>query len=439
MRKISTFSKGGVHPADRKDLTCTKEIVRLPIPEIITVPFSQHLGVPAIPNVKKGDAVERGQKIGDAAGFISADIHSPVAGKVLEIKELFLPNGMKAKAAVIEVDQERSALTGKIENDWTQMDPQEMVAKVKDLGIVGMGGATFPANVKFTVPKGKKAEYVVINGVECEPYLTSDHRLMLEKGDKILQGSMMIAKMVDAKKIIIGIEKNKPDAMDNLERLIEQNSYPIEIQPLKLKYPQGDEKQLLKATIGKEIQSGTLPIDIGAVVSNVGSTFAVYEAITNDKPLIERVVTVSGGAIKNPGNFLVTIGTPIQTIIDACDGFSETPDKMIAGGPMMGFGFYDLQTPVMKGTSGVLALTKKESIKGEQSACISCGRCVQACPMGLQPTKLYKNIKKANYDTAMAMNLLDCKECGCCAFICPAKLPLVQSMRLGKRMSRKKK
>ncbi len=439
MRKISTFSKGGVHPADCKDLTCTKEIVRLPIPKIITVPFSQHLGVPAIPNVKKGDEVEVGQKIGDAAGFISADIHSPVAGKVLEIKELFLPNGMKAKAAVLEVDLENSTHKNVITNDWKDMDPQDMVAKVKDLGVVGLGGATFPANVKFTVPRGKKADYVVINGVECEPYLTSDHRLMLEKGNKILQGALMIAKMVDAKNIIIGIEKNKPDAMYNLERLIEQNSYPIEIQPLKLKYPQGDEKQLLKATIGKEVPSGALPIDIGAVVSNVGSAYAVYQAIAEEKPLIERVVTVSGGAIKDPGNFLVTIGTPIQMLIDACGGFSETPDKMVAGGPMMGFGFYDLQTPVMKGTSGVLALTKKESIKGEQTACISCGRCVEACPMGLQPTKLYKNIMKSNYDTAMAMNLLDCKECGCCAFICPAKLPLVQGMRLGKRMSRKKK
>ena len=438
MRKISTFSKGGVHPADRKELTCTKEIVRLPIPQTITVPFSQHLGVPANPVIAKGDTVTLGQKIGEAAGFISADIHSPVAGKVLNITELFLPNGMKSKAAVIEVAAEEQS--PEIEPaDWRSMEPSEMVAKVKELGIVGMGGATFPANVKFTVPKGKKAEYLVINGVECEPYLTSDHRIMLERGDKLLQGAMIIAKMVSAEHIIIGIEKNKPDAMANLERLIEQNSYPIEIQPLKLKYPQGDEKQLLKAAIGREVPSGALPIDIGAVVSNVGTTYAVYQAIVEGKPLIERVVTVSGNAVKEPGNFLVTIGTPISQLIEACGGFTETPEKMVAGGPMMGFGFYDLATPVMKGTSGVLALTKAEAFKSEQTACISCGRCVEACPMGLQPTKLYKNISKANYDTAMGMSLLDCKECGCCAFICPAKLPLVQAMRLGKRMSRKKK
>lgn len=440
MRNISTFSKGGVHPADRKELSCKKEIVRLPIPDTITVPFSQHLGIPANPIVKKGDTVKAGDMIGEAAGFISAHIHSPVSGSVSAVNEIFLPNGMKVKAAVIKVDHEaETEMSGNERRDWRSMDPQAMVSIVKDLGIVGMGGATFPANVKFSIPKGKKAEFVVINGVECEPYLTSDHRVMLEYGEEVLEGALIIARMVDAKNIIIGIENNKKDAMEHLEGLIAKNGYPIEIQPLKMKYPQGDEKQLLKAVIGKEVPSGTLPIDIGAVVSNVGSTQAVYRAIVDNRPLTERVVTVSGGAIKEPGNFLVTIGTPIQDLIDACGGFSEQPDKMVAGGPMMGFGFYDLQTPVMKGTSGVLALTKKEARKAPDTACISCGRCVEACPMGLQPTKLFKNIAKGNYSTAMDIGLIDCKECGCCAYICPAKLPLVQGMRLGKRMARKMK
>jgi Na+-translocating ferredoxin:NAD+ oxidoreductase subunit C len=438
MRNISTFSKGGVHPADRKELTCTKEIVRLPTPKHIIIPFSQHLGVPANPIVKKGDILAAGDKIGEAAGFISADIHTPAAGTVSEIKEIFLPNGMYTKAAVIAVDETGSLeLTEK--RDWKTMDPLKMVAEVKDLGIVGMGGATFPANVKFSVPKGKKAEYVVINGVECEPYLTSDHRIMLEKGLEVLEGALIIAKMVGAPKVYIGIENNKKDAMEHLESLITAHHMPVEIQPLRLKYPQGDEKQLLKAVIGKEVPSGALPIDIGAVVSNVGTAQALYQAIVYRKPLIERVVTVTGDAIRNPGNFLVTIGTPIQDLIDACGGFREQPEKMVAGGPMMGFAFYDLQTPVMKGTSGVLALTSKESRKEVTTACISCGRCVAACPMGLQPTRLYKNISVGNYTESLGLGLLDCKECGCCAYVCPAKLPLVQGMRLGKNMSRKMK
>jgi electron transport complex protein RnfC len=438
MLKISTFSKGGIHPPDRKYATHAKEIVRLETPDTVTIPFSQHLGVPAKPLVAKGDAVTAGQKIGEAAGFISADIHSPVAGTVKEIKDIYLPNGLKCSAAVIDVDHEQVLETSE-PVDWKSLDAQKMIETVKDLGIVGMGGATFPAHVKFSLPKGKKAEYLVINGVECEPYLTSDHRVMLERSDELLQGAMIIAKMVDAKKIVIGIENNKPDAMDHLQKIIDAQRLPIEIQPLKLKYPQGDEKQLLKAVTGREVPSGALPIDIGAVVSNVGSTVAVYEAIVYGKPLVERVVTVSGGAIQNPGNFLVTIGTPLSQLIEACGGFTEQPVKMVAGGPMMGFAFYDLETPVVKGTSGILALTDSESREQVTTSCISCGRCVQACPMGLRPTKLFKFVDKLMYAEAMENNLNDCKECGCCAYVCPAKLPLVQSMRLGKKMARKTK
>jgi electron transport complex protein RnfC len=438
MLKISTFSKGGIHPPDHKYATKAQEIVRLQTPDSVTIPFSQHLGVPAKPLVAKGDVVTAGQKIGEAAGFISADIHSPVAGTISMLKEIFLPNGMKCSAAVIDVDHEQQ-LPESEAADWKQMERQQMIDKAKEMGIVGMGGATFPAHVKFSLPKGKLAEYLVINGVECEPYLTSDHRVMLERGEDLLQGAMIIAKMVDAKKIVIGIENNKPDAMDHLHQLIGKHNLPISIQPLKLKYPQGDEKQLLKAVTGREVPSGALPIDIGAVVSNVGSTVAVYEAIVFNKPLVERVVTVTGGAIKNPGNFLVTIGTPLEKLIEAAGGFTEEPVKMVAGGPMMGFAFYDLETPVIKGTSGILALTATESRKQVTTACISCGRCVQACPMGLQPTKLFKNIDKQMYSEAMNINLNDCKECGCCAYVCPAKLPLVQSMRLGKKMARKMK
>lgn len=438
MRNLSTFSKGGVHPADRKELTCTKEIVRLAVPAQLTVPFSQHLGVPAKALVAKGDVVKKGQRIAEAAGFISADIHAPAAGTIKDIVSIYLPNGSASQAAVIEVDPQ-----GESESyealDWQIATAAQMISRVKELGLVGMGGATFPLNVKLSIPKGKKAEYLVINGVECEPYLTSDHRLMLERSEELLTGALILKKIVGAEHLIIGIENNKADAIELLDSLVRKHSYPIEIAPLKIKYPQGDEKQLLKATIGKEVPSGALPIDIGAVVSNVSTTVAVYRAITEGQPLTERVVTVSGDAVKDPGNFLVTIGTPISDLLEACGGFSEEPVRMVAGGPMMGFAFYDLTTPVMKGTSGVLALTKQEAKKSEQTACISCGRCVTACPMGLRPTKLFKSIDKGLYQQAVDSGLNDCKECGCCAYICPASLPLVQGMRLGKNMARKMK
>lgn len=438
MRNLSTFSKGGVHPADRKELTCTKEIVRLAVPARLTVPFSQHLGVPAKALVAKGEVVKKGQKIAEAAGFISADIHAPAAGTIQDIVRIYLPNGLSSQAAVIEVDPD-----GESESyqplDWQTATPAQMISRVKELGLVGMGGATFPLNVKLSIPKGKKAEYLVINGVECEPYLTSDHRLMLERAEELLTGALILKRIVEADHLIIGIENNKADAIELLDSLVRSHSYPIEIAPLKIKYPQGDEKQLLKATIGREVPSGALPIDIGAVVSNVSTTVAVYRAITAGEPLTERVVTVSGQAVKKPGNFLVTIGTPISDLIEVCEGFSEEPVRMVAGGPMMGFAFYDLSTPVMKGTSGVLALTRDEARRSEKTACISCGRCVQACPMGLRPTKLFKSIDKGLYQQAVDSGLNDCKECGCCAYICPASLPLVQGMRLGKNMARKMK
>jgi len=301
-----------------------------------------------------------------------------------------------------------------------------------------MGGAAFPAHVKFNIPKGKKAKYLVINGVECEPYLTADHRLMLEHTHEILEGISIIAKIINAEQVIIGIEANKMNAAHKIEDLIDEKNLPFLVQPLKVRYPQGDEKQLLKAIIGKEVPSGGLPIEIGAVVSNVGTAFAVFEAVTKNRPLIERVVTVTGDAVKNPGNFRTVVGTPIKVLIEAAGGFKENPAKMVVGGPMMGFAFFDLEASVTKGTSGILALTKNNLDYASETACISCGKCVMVCPMGLQPTRLYKFIDSSKFSDAMALNLMDCKECGCCSFSCPAKIPLVHGFKYGKKMARKK-
>jgi len=441
MLKILSFKKGGIHPHGRKSLSETVPILELPKPDTVIIPMSQHLGAPAIACVSKGDVVITGQKIGSGESFISADIHSSVSGIVKNIQSVVLANGIETNAVIIETDHspenqiDFSSSDSELIEKYTQ---SELLTIIKDSGIVGMGGAAFPAHVKFNIPKGKKAKYLVINGVECEPYLTADHRLMLEHTHEILEGISIIAKIINAEQVIIGIEANKMNAAHKIEDLIDEKNLPFLVQPLKVRYPQGDEKQLLKAIIGKEVPSGGLPIEIGAVVSNVGTAFAVFEAVTKNRPLIERVVTVTGDAVKNPGNFRTVVGTPIKVLIEAAGGFKENPAKMVVGGPMMGFAFFDLEASVTKGTSGILALTKNNLDYASETACISCGKCVMVCPMGLQPTRLYKFIDSSKFSDAMALNLMDCKECGCCSFSCPAKIPLVHGFKYGKKMARKK-
>ncbi len=436
MQRIPTFRKGGVHPDDKKVLSCGQAIEKLPVPSELIISLSQHLGAPAAPTKQKGDTVVRGEKIGTAAGFISADVHSPVSGTIKEIRRVTLANSVSCDAYVIIPDAQQPEDSYQ-RIDWQSQSPEELLTVVKDMGIVGMGGATFPAHVKLSVPKGKSVDALVINGVECEPYLTADHRVMLERTDGALAGIMIAARITDPKRIIVGIEMNKPDAIAKMKERIAALGYPIEVAALKMKYPQGDEKQLLKATIGKEIPSGKLPLDIGAVVCNIGTCYAIYEACAYHKPLMERVMSVTGECIAQPKNILAPIGTKVADLISFCGGFSSEPDKLVSGGPMMGFAFYDDQTPVAKGTSGILALpAAKEAVT---TPCISCGRCVAACPMGLVPNKMYRNITHENYDAAMKLGLMDCKECGCCAYVCPAHLPLVHGMKTGKKMGRKKK
>lgn len=437
MLKSATFSRGGVHPADKKNLAKDKSIVRLPLPGELIVSMSQHLGAPAKALKAKGDTVAKGELIGQASSFISADVHSPVDGVVTEIRKVELASGAVADALVIKVNEEQTDPFTEI-YDWNSQSREEIQALIKSMGIVGMGGATFPTSVKFSIPLGKKVEYLVINGAECEPYLTCDYRLMLEKADEVLEGIMVAAKAVEPEHIIIGVELNKKDAIEHLEARANALGYPIIVQPLKMKYPQGDEKQLLKACINREIPSGKLPLDIGAVVCNLGTTFAIYEAAKFHKPLFERVITVSGESINEPKNVIAPIGTKFSELIAFAGGIKEDVSELVSGGPMMGFGVSDDQTPTVKGSSGLLALPL--TIDDSKSfPCVSCGKCVQHCPMGLQPNKMFRLIKHGRYQEAMnEYSLMDCKECGCCSFTCPSHIPLVQGFKLGKKLGRKK-
>ena len=432
---LSTFRKGGVHPPERKEYANSKALVRLPIPSELVVSMSQHLGAPAKPIKEKGDHVEKGEKIALASSFISADVHSPVSGTIKDIRKVTMANSVTCDAFVIEPDpQQPEAFTKKV--DYQDYSKEKLLEEIKDKGIVGLGGATFPLHVKITIPAGRKVDALVINGVECEPYLTADHRLMLERTKEVLEGIMICNRILNPARTIIGIEENKKDAALALEKEIELRSLPIEVCLLRMKYPQGDEKQLINATIGREIPSGKLPLDVGAVVVNVGTTYAVYEALAYGKPLYERIVTVTGDCIAKPCNVIAPIGAKVKNLIAFAGGFSKEPDKLVSGGPMMGFAFYDEETPIAKGTSGILAITDEKDYR--KSACLNCGKCVAACPIGLVPTKLYSLITHARYEEAMANHLMDCKECGCCSFSCPAHLDLVHAMKFGKRMGRKK-
>lgn len=424
-----------MHPPERKEYANSKALVRLPIPSELVVSMSQHLGAPAKPIKEKGDHVEKGEKIALASSFISADVHSPVSGTIKDIRKVTMANSVTCDAFVIEPDpQQPEAFTKKV--DYQDYSKEKLLEEIKDKGIVGLGGATFPLHVKITIPAGRKVDALVINGVECEPYLTADHRLMLERTKEVLEGIMICNRILNPARTIIGIEENKKDAALALEKEIELRSLPIEVCLLRMKYPQGDEKQLINATIGREIPSGKLPLDVGAVVVNVGTTYAVYEALAYGKPLYERIVTVTGDCIAQPRNVIAPIGAKVKDLIAFAGGFSKEPDKLVSGGPMMGFAFYDEETPIAKGTSGILAITDEKDYR--KSACLNCGKCVAACPIGLVPTKLYSLITHARYEEAMANHLMDCKECGCCSFSCPAHLDLVHAMKFGKRMGRKK-
>lgn len=434
---MKTFKIGGVHPSENK-LSAAEPIRQAGLPKQAVFSLYQHIGAPAKPVVAKGDIVKVGTLLAEADGFVSAPIYSSVSGKVNKIDAIVDASGYRRPAIFIDVegDEWEESIDRSSDlitlNDLPDLKPEDIVAKIKNAGIVGMGGATFPCHVKLTPPKGAVAECVIVNAVECEPYLTADHRLMLEKGDEILVGLDLIMKAVGVQKGYIGIENNKPDAIKLLTE--KARRYPnIEVVPLKVKYPQGGEKQLIAAITGREVPAPpAIPINVGAVVQNVGTVYAIYEAVMKNKPLFERVITVTGKGLKNPSNLLARIGTPMSQLIEECGGLPEDSGKIIGGGPMMGKTLMNLDVPVCKGSSGLLILNEKESRRSKEQPCIRCAKCVSACPMGLEPYLLAKVSSLRSWELAEDNGIVSCIECGSCQFTCPSTRPLLDNIRMGK-------
>lgn len=430
---LKTFHIGGIHPKENK-YSAGRTIQSIVIPDQVIIPLSQHIGAPCQPVVKKGDQVKVGTLIGKAVGFVSANIHSSVSGTVLKIDKAPDASGYKRDAVFIKVEgDEWEPFVDRSEAVVREctLTPKEILDKIAAAGIVGMGGATFPTHVKLTPPPGMKAEVLIINGVECEPYLTSDHRLMMEKTDEILTGTTLIMKALNVHSAIIGIENNKRDAIAQFTRKSKEYTG-ITVQPLKVQYPQGGEKQLIDALTGRQVPSGALPISVGAVVQNVGSVFAIYEAVQKNKPLVERVVTVTGKEVKQPCNILSRVGIPLINLIDEAGGLPENTGKVISGGPMMGKALASIDIPVTKGTSGVLIIPTPEAKRKAMKDCIRCAKCVNVCPMGLNPTLLMNLTEYAVWDRAEKNGITDCIECGSCSYTCPADRPLLDYIRLGK-------
>ena len=432
---LRTFSLGGIHPKENK-LSAGIKIVPAPLPKEVIIPLGMHIGAPATACVAKGDEVKVGTLIAKSSGFVSANIYSSVAGKVTKIDSVFDASGYKKPAIIISVAEE-DVWEESIDRSpelvrECSLDAKAIIDKINEAGIVGLGGATFPTHVKLSPPPGSKAEVLIINAVECEPYLTSDHQLMLEHGEEILVGCTILMKALSVDKCIIGIENNKPDAIKHLSGLCAQYKG-IEVMPLKVQYPQGGEKQLIDAVLSKQVKSGALPISTGAVVQNVGTIYAVYEAIQKNKPLIERVVTVTGKSLDKPANYLARIGTPLKTLIEASGGIPENTGKIIGGGPMMGKALLSADLPVTKGTSGILLISQEESVRKPMRACIRCAKCVNVCPMGLNPTFLMVDTQQQDWERAERGHIVDCIECGSCSFTCPSNRPLLDFIRMGKQ------
>jgi len=424
--------RGGVHPPHFKESTERKPIEKAIEPKVVTIPLQQHIGAPCEPIVKAGDTVKVGQKIGEAKGFVSAPVHSSVSGTVKEVKHKLTPSG-EVLCVVIESDgnnevHESVVPKGDIEN----LSSEEIKNIIKEAGIVGMGGAGFPTHVKLSPPPEVKIDTIILNGAECEPYLTADHRLMLETPELIILGLKAMMKAVNVEKAFIGIEDNKPDAIESMKNAV-KNENGIEIVGLKTKYPQGAEKQLIYACTKREVPSGGLPMAVGVVVNNVGTAAQIGKTIKTGMPLIERICTVTGKGIKEPKNLMIKVGTSFKEIIEQCGGYNGTPGKLIMGGPMMGLAQYTDEIPSVKTTSGILVLTPEEAIIPKPKNCIKCGKCVEICPAFLQPLYISAYSLNNMHETAEKYNALDCIECGSCSFICPSKRPLLQSIRVSKR------
>ncbi len=428
---IRTF-KGGIHPPYNKEFTKNKSIQEANVPELVIIPMSQHVGAPCEPIVKPGDQVKRGQKIGEAKTFVSAPIHASISGKVIAVEPRPHCSGGMVMSVVISSDGKDEIFEGikpyeKIES----LSPEDIKNLIRDAGIVGMGGAGFPTHVKLSPPPDKTIDTIIVNGAECEPYLTADHRLMLERPEDVVLGLEAIMKVTGVKRGYIAIEENKPDAINAIESII-NGKEGIEVVSLLTKYPQGGEKQLIEAVTGRQVPSGGLPMDVHVIVNNAGTCAAIANCLKTGMPLIDRITTVTGTGIKEPKNLLLRIGTPMSEVIKQCGGFDGEPGKIIMGGPMMGQAQAEQQVPVIKSTSGILVMKKSDVEYTKQSPCIRCARCVDACPIHLLPTNIGRLAERGMWTEAEKFHALDCIECGCCAYECPAHIPLTQLIRLAK-------
>ncbi len=421
----------GVHPDPHKDQTAGLAVQRVPFVEAYVMPLGQHIGVPAKPVVQPGEEVRRGQMIAEPGAFLSTALHSPVTGKIVAIEPRRTVDGSIKPAIEITADPfATQQFQRQTSIDWQALKMDDFIAEVQKAGIVGMGGAAFPAHVKYAIPEGQKIDHVLINGAECEPYLTTDHRLMIERPKRVLRGAEIIRKKLGAGKVTIGVEDNKPDAIEILGKHI--GAEPIEIVGLPMKYPQGAEKMLIKAAYGIEVPAGALPRDVAVVVNNVGTVVALADYLDTGMPLIERVVTVSGPGITYPANLLVPLGTPMREILRYCGGLKQETREVIMGGPMMGAPIASLDVPVLKGTSGVLAFTESETGRPREYPCIQCGRCLEACPYFLNPSRFARLARARLFGEMNELNVMDCVECGACTYACPSGIPIVQHIRTAK-------
>ncbi len=422
MSKPLTFS-GGMHPPGNKEMSSGCPIQRLPAPEVVKVPLCQHLGAPSRPAVKPGDTVLRGSEIGSQNGFISLPTHSPVKGTVLKVEDIPMPHKRYGPAVIIETESEEGGQVFDPWDDHCSHSPEEIIERVKLAGVCGMGGASFPTYVKLSPPPGKKIEILIINGVECEPYLTADHRLMLERADDVILGMRILAHALCVDRFCMGIEVNKPDAIERMEQK------GVNVIPLKVQYPQGAEKQLIDAVTGREVPCGGLPMDVGAVVHNVGTCAAVTEAVRDGVPSLRRIITVTGHGVNSPANYDVCIGTDVSILVDASDGYTEDAVRLISGGPMMGIALFMDEVPVIKGTSGILVLSRDEVRDVFEGPCIRCGKCVDTCPMHLTPSLIASAAEHERWNLAKEYGVLNCMACGTCSYVCPAGRYLVHYIK----------
>lgn len=439
---MRTFRIGGVHPPENK-ITASAKIIDVELPREVVVTFAQHIGAPAKCELKKGDHVDRGAIVAEASGFVSANVHAPISGTVTKVDQIKMPNGMPSASVTIaadDADHDKDladiAARKPIRSDeeMAALSPKEIIDIVDRAGIVGLGGATFPTKVKLCPPPGMKADIVIINAVECEPYLTNDHALMLEEPDGILSGVRLLMRAAGVDRAVIGVEANKRNAIELLrKRIHELGMEGISVMELMVKYPQGGEKQLIAAVTGKEVPSGALPIATGAIVQNVATAYAIYEAVRFGKPLIERVVTVTGPSLQRPGNYRAAIGMPIANLIELAGGVPSDTGKIILGGPMMGKAIVNIDAPTTKGVSGILLLPENRSRRGKIEPCIRCAQCATACPMGLEPYLLATLSRFGEWEEVEKGKVMNCIECGCCSYSCPSSRPILDFIRLGKQ------